>query len=398
MDIRRHNRLGSRQYVQPSPVPGPPQPPQLFEDTSQYNHHSQQPPTSTAFMPQQHGPPAGVPISGGRQKGGWQSYDMDITTDYTTQSTMPPYDPFGQQQPHGFNNDPNALFGAMNVHGPYGGGSAAMPTGAPTMGLQTSMPQAPQQEIFNLQQFVNDPAASMAFQYGQAMADQGRDIVHKKLEKYVSVSKLKYYFAVDTSYVSQKLFLLVFPFAHKDWAPKYNQEEPVPPRYDVNAPDLYIPTMAFVSYILLSAYMMGLEDRFSPEVLGVQASSSIGTMAVETILIMAALYIMNINTYLKLYDLIAFCGYKFVAMLIALLASLFAGSTGYTVAIIYCSVTLGAFLLKTLRIAFLSNPGTGHFGEGSRRSLYVLLGMCFFQPFVIWFMTHSLLLSSGTSK
>lgn len=104
--------------------------------------------------------------------------------------------------------------------------------------------------------------------------------------------------------------------------------------------------MAFVSYILLSAYMMGLEDRFSPEVLGVQASSSIAAMTVETVIIMAALYVMNINTYLKFYDLIAFCGYKFVAMLVVLLTSLLAGMTGYLLAVAYCSATLGFFLVS----------------------------------------------------
>ena len=35
-----------------------------------------------------------------------------------------------------------------------------------------------------------------------------------QIEKYMSTSKLKYYFAVDTSYVGKKLGLLVFPFAH----------------------------------------------------------------------------------------------------------------------------------------------------------------------------------------
>ena len=30
----------------------------------------------------------------------------------------------------------------------------------------------------------------------------------------------------------------------------------VPPRQDVNAPDLYIPLMAFVTYVLLIAYSM----------------------------------------------------------------------------------------------------------------------------------------------
>lgn len=33
-----------------------------------------------------------------------------------------------------------------------------------------------------------------------------------------------------------------------------------PPTHDLNAPDLYIPSMAFVTYILLSGYVYGLQD------------------------------------------------------------------------------------------------------------------------------------------
>lgn len=38
--------------------------------------------------------------------------------------------------------------------------------------------------------------------------------MEKEIEKYVPVSKLKYYFAVDTKYVVSKLGLLFFPFSH----------------------------------------------------------------------------------------------------------------------------------------------------------------------------------------
>jgi hypothetical protein len=80
-----------------------------------------------------------------------------------------------------------------------------------------------------------------------------------KVDKWFSVSKLKYYFAVDTSYVAKKLFLLILPFFNrvsilcsiinlrlkssffKDWSVKYDQNEPVPPKLDSNAPDMYIP-------------------------------------------------------------------------------------------------------------------------------------------------------------
>lgn len=54
----------------------------------------------------------------------------------------------------------------------------------------------------------------MAFQYGQQLAATGKTVIKQEVEKYVPVSKLKYYFAVDTRYVLTKLRLLLFPFTH----------------------------------------------------------------------------------------------------------------------------------------------------------------------------------------
>jgi hypothetical protein len=39
------------------------------------------------------------------------------------------------------------------------------------------------------------------------------------------------------------------------------------PSEDLNAPDLYIPLMAFVTYILVMGFIMGITDTFTPEVL-----------------------------------------------------------------------------------------------------------------------------------
>lgn len=43
----------------------------------------------------------------------------------------------------------------------------------------------------------------------------------------------------------------------QEWMVKYDQEAPVQPRYDVNAPDLYIPSMGYVTYVLLAGFMLG---------------------------------------------------------------------------------------------------------------------------------------------
>jgi len=64
-------------------------------------------------------------------------------------------------------------------------------------------------------QFLNEPlVANVAMQYGQALVGSGKQLVDRELEKYIPVSRLKYYFAVDTAYVTKKLGLLFFPFTH----------------------------------------------------------------------------------------------------------------------------------------------------------------------------------------
>jgi hypothetical protein len=62
---------------------------------------------------------------------------------------------------------------------------------------------------------LNPLVTDMARQYGDALVGQGRTLVDQKIARWVSVSKLKYYFAVDTAYVLKKMGLLFFPFTHK---------------------------------------------------------------------------------------------------------------------------------------------------------------------------------------
>ena len=48
----------------------------------------------------------------------------------------------------------------------------------------------------------------------------------------------------------------------QEWAPRFtNGNEPTPAREDVNAPDLYIPLMAFITYVLMSGFVLGTQGR-----------------------------------------------------------------------------------------------------------------------------------------
>ena len=92
------------------------------------------------------------------------------------------------------------------------------------------------------QMLVNNPMFSAAAQqYSEQLATTGQAYVDQSVNRFLAVSHLKTYFAVDTNYVLKKLGIVLFPFTHRNWSCQYQQTEPLPPRQEVNSPDLYIP-------------------------------------------------------------------------------------------------------------------------------------------------------------
>jgi len=86
-------------------------------------------------------------------------------------------------------------------------------------------------------------------------------------------NELRYYFTVNSRYVLNKLKLLIFPFALKGhWSRSHEQvaggAKFKPPVNDINAPDLYIPMLAFCTYCLVCsmADIASTPSRFKPEV------------------------------------------------------------------------------------------------------------------------------------
>lgn len=77
-------------------------------------------------------------------------------------------------------------------------------------------PSVPDPGVSISSSILSDPIInSAAMSYGQHLMGTGKKYVDKEIEKYVPVSRLKYYFAVDTAYVYKKLGLIFFPYAHK---------------------------------------------------------------------------------------------------------------------------------------------------------------------------------------
>lgn len=103
----------------------------------------------------------------------------------------------------------------------------------------------------------------------------------------------------------------------------------LPPRDDLNSPDMYIPIMALVTYILLSTVLAGIRGSFHPELLGSITSTALVVVVVEFIILRAAMYFLGITNDSQFLDLFAYSGYKFVGVIVTLfLSELLTGGRG----------------------------------------------------------------------
>ncbi|XP_054855066.1 protein YIF1B isoform X2 [Eublepharis macularius] len=234
------------------------------------------------------------------------------------------------------------------------------------------------------------PVSSLAAAYGSSLASQGKALVDRNIERLVPVGRLKYYFAVDSLYVGRKLGRLLFPFLHQV---QYQQDRPVAPRLDVNAPDLYIPVMAFITYILVAGLALGTQNRFSPDLLGLQASSALAWLIVEVLAILLGLYLVTVNTDLTTIDLVAFSGYKYVGMIVGLVAGLLFGKTGYFLLLSWCCLSIFVFMIRTLRLKILSEAAAeGVLVRGAKNQLrmYLTMAVAGLQPLFMYWLTFHL--------
>ena len=130
------------------------------------------------------------------------------------QASYPTYDPYaGYPAPQ----DPSTNPMYMN---PMGAAPMYNPAAA---GYYPPQPGGPQQPVMNdpfnfhnpAQLLQNTAVQNMAMQYVPNLVNQGREVLDREVNKYISQSRVKYYFSVDTRYVAKKLALVLFPFTHQ---------------------------------------------------------------------------------------------------------------------------------------------------------------------------------------
>ncbi|OJD35189.1 er to golgi transporter yif1 [Diplodia corticola] len=213
---------------------------------------------------------------------------------------------------------------------------------------------------------MNDSTAQMGFQVGKSAVMAGHEYMEQNFNRYVNVSALKRYFNVSNSYVVNKLYIVLFPWRHRPWVRQNQDGFFLPPREDINSPDMYIPVMAFVTYILLSTLLAGIRGAFHPELLGLTATTAFVVVTFEILGLKLGCYLLSISNESQLLDLVAYSGYKFVGVIVTLVvAEIFnrgegtGGMIGWTI-FLYTFFANAFFLLRSLKYVLLpeQSPNT----------------------------------------
>lgn len=93
---------------------------------------------------------------------------------------------------------------------------------------------------------------------------------------------------------------------------------------DIEEPDLYIPTMGFITYVLLCGIIRGLESTFRPETLASIMSVTLVVLVLEVIVTKAALFMGGADA-APVLDLVGLVGYKYVNLSFLLIVGLLFG-------------------------------------------------------------------------
>uniref|UniRef100_A0A7S3JT16 Uncharacterized protein n=1 Tax=Aureoumbra lagunensis TaxID=44058 RepID=A0A7S3JT16_9STRA len=240
----------------------------------------------------------------------------------------------------------------------------------------------------------------------QFVESQGLQLMSRWMPGFASFwSKLRSYFAVSHRYTLSKLRALLIPWTKKAWRrerlasnmptspPGENAAgRPVsgePIRYalpvdDDNAPDLYIPLVAFLTFALVSGYVKGTSGKFTPQVLAQIVSNCALFQVFELALYSIGLYASGAT--IPLLDIAVHTGYKYVALCVNLLFGLVFGLRAYYCSLAYTALAASYYMLKTMAQTVPTKRDPRAVGP-KREVVVLLLGAI--QGMSIWFLGYN---------
>ncbi|KAJ2720665.1 Transport protein yif1 [Coemansia sp. Benny D115] len=241
------------------------------------------------------------------------------------------------------------------------------------------------------QSLQSNQAAQLGMQFaGNAMSAM-QENMQQNVQKYISLAHLKHYFDVTNVYVLSKLRLLCFPWLQKAWHRHQKRDQTgqvsgyKAPREDVQAPDLYIPAMGVVSYVIAVGVIIGRLGVFHPEDLGYMASSALGVVMFEVLLVKMFCYLLNVGSEMHILDVLAYSGYKFVPTILVVLLKPWAPWWATLSAFFYFGFALAFFMIRSMRYALIPEASSVMgVNVHRKRRIHFLFVIAMMQFLYIW--------------
>lgn len=145
------------------------------------------------------------------------------------------------------------------------------------------------------------------------------------------IESARQYFNVTHGYVLRKALWQLVPLpseksrdgeitADKDWTARVLHGLEV----QIEVPDAYIPTMGFVTYVILYCLIQGLQDHFHPDMLSSTLTFAVVVLILETTAAKVALFVVGAVD-APVVDLVALLGYKYFHLSVQLIVGIVIG-------------------------------------------------------------------------
>jgi len=194
--------------------------------------------------------------------------------------------------------------------------------------------------------------------------------------------------------VSHIYYGLSLAIQQKEFAPSSSDSLPAIqfqlPVHDDCAPDLYLPIMSGITYVLLSALLYGTAGQFNPEVIPGITTSCLLMQTLEVLCMRLGFYLLQVPV--PMLDLFSYTGYKYVGLCLNMVVGLVVGhfgmgSRGYYVAFFWTASCMAYFMLKTMA----NNIPERTSAQGPKREV-VVIGFAASQLATMWFVSQTKLL------
>ncbi|KAG8064110.1 hypothetical protein GUJ93_ZPchr0004g38328 [Zizania palustris] len=184
--------------------------------------------------------------------------------------------------------------------------------------------------------------------YGERFLGSSSEFMQSNINRYLS--NPQYYFHVNDQYVRNKLKVILFPFLHR-------------------------------GHWTRISFTLGFMGKFSPEAINLQFTRGLIGWALQTVILKGLVYLMG-GGEVPLLDLVAYGGYLFAGLSLAVVSRLLSAYS-YYVMMPWMSLCMGVFLVRTMKRVLFTEMRSSE--RHSTRQHYFLLFLAIAQfPLFFW--------------